>query len=180
MVSLIVCHAEQNVIGFKNKMPWHLPNDLKHVKKLTQGNTIVMGRKTFDSLGRPLPNREYLEMAFHFENNEWYKEVLEIFNRQKHLLFPIRTSIGQRKSTRTSTEYKVMKENGTEPPFQNEYWNHYEDGLYVDKIKGTPLFTSRDKFASDCGWPSFAKSISEDVTEHFDDSFGMTGENSNV
>ena len=50
MVSLIVCHAEQNVIGFKNKMPWHLPNDLKHVKKLTQGNTIVMGRKTFDSL----------------------------------------------------------------------------------------------------------------------------------
>lgn len=57
MVSLIVCHAEQNVIGFKNMMPWHLPNDLKHVKKLTQGNTIVMGRKTFESLGRPLPNR---------------------------------------------------------------------------------------------------------------------------
>ncbi|HIW12123.1 MAG TPA: dihydrofolate reductase [Candidatus Salinicoccus stercoripullorum] len=57
MVSLIVCHADQNVIGFKNKMPWHLPVDLEHVKKLTEGNTIVMGRKTFESLGRPLPNR---------------------------------------------------------------------------------------------------------------------------
>ncbi|MFC3418231.1 dihydrofolate reductase [Salinicoccus hispanicus] len=57
MVSLIVCHSAQNVIGFKNSMPWHLPNDLKHVKKLTEGNTIVMGRKTFESIGRPLPNR---------------------------------------------------------------------------------------------------------------------------
>lgn len=58
MVSLIVCHANQNVIGFKNKMPWHLPADLKHVKKLTEDNTIVMGRKTFESIGRPLPNRK--------------------------------------------------------------------------------------------------------------------------
>ncbi|GAB3060110.1 dihydrofolate reductase [Salinicoccus sesuvii] len=57
MVSLIVCHSAQNVIGYKNSMPWHLPNDLKHVKKLTEGNTIVMGRKTFESIGRPLPNR---------------------------------------------------------------------------------------------------------------------------
>ncbi len=71
------------------------------------------------------------------------------------------------------SEFNVMKENGTEPPFQNEYWDHYEDGLYVDKISGKPLFTSRDKFASDCGWPSFSKSLSEDVSEHFDDSFGM-------
>src|SRR5699024_5916775 len=73
----------------------------------------------------------------------------------------------------SAAEYNVMKENGTEPPFQNEYWDHYEDGLYVDKISGKPLFTSRDKFASDCGWPSFAKSVSQDVSEHFDDSFGM-------
>lgn len=58
MVSLIVAHARQNVIGFKNKMPWHLPNDLKHVKELTSGNTIVMGRKTYESLGKALPNRK--------------------------------------------------------------------------------------------------------------------------
>lgn len=57
MKSIIVCHDQNRVIGIENKMPWHLPNDLKRVKALTTGNTIVMGRKTFESLGRPLPNR---------------------------------------------------------------------------------------------------------------------------
>ena len=56
MISLIVAHANQNVIGFKGDMPWHLPADLKRVKALTTSNTIVMGRKTYESLGRPLPN----------------------------------------------------------------------------------------------------------------------------
>lgn len=57
MVSLIVAHANQNVIGFNGDMPWHLPADLKHLKALTEGNTIVMGRKTLETLKRPLPNR---------------------------------------------------------------------------------------------------------------------------
>nr|WP_263313291.1 dihydrofolate reductase [Mammaliicoccus sp. Marseille-Q6498] len=57
MKSIIVCHDQNRVIGLNNKMPWHLPNDLKRLKALTTGNTIVMGRKTFDSLGKPLPNR---------------------------------------------------------------------------------------------------------------------------
>ncbi|WP_020008306.1 dihydrofolate reductase [Salinicoccus albus] len=58
MISLIVCHANQNVIGFKNRMPWHLPADLQHVKETTAGHTLVMGRKTFESIGRPLPKRK--------------------------------------------------------------------------------------------------------------------------
>lgn len=57
MLSIIVCHDQNRVIGFENKMPWHLPNDLKRVKTLTTGNTIVMGRKTYESLGKALPNR---------------------------------------------------------------------------------------------------------------------------
>ncbi|MBY8908469.1 dihydrofolate reductase [Salinicoccus roseus] len=77
MVSLIVCHAEQNVIGFKNKMPWHLPNDLKHVKKLTQGNTIVMGRKTFESLGRPLPNRRNVVLT---RNRDFDAEGVDVIH----------------------------------------------------------------------------------------------------
>ena len=77
MVSLIVCHAEQNVIGFKNKMPWHLPNDLKHVKKLTQGNTIVMGRKTFESLGRPLPNRRNVVLT---RNRDFDAEGIDVIH----------------------------------------------------------------------------------------------------
>ena len=55
----------------------------------------------------------------------------------------------------TDIQRSVTLENGTEPPFKNEYWNHFEKGLYVDILDGTPLFISKDKFESDCGWPSF-------------------------
>ena len=74
----------------------------------------------------------------------------------------------------TDLERQVMKENGTEAPFENEYWKHFEEGIYVDKLSGKPLFTSKDKFDSSCGWPSFSKSLAEgDVSEHVDTSFGM-------
>lgn len=73
----------------------------------------------------------------------------------------------------TPMQFKVTQENGTEPPFQNEYWDEEREGLYVDVIDGTPLFTSRDKFQSNCGWPSFARPIEEkrldvnmDTTHH--------------
>lgn len=57
MISLIVAYAKGQVIGKDGDMPWHLPADLKNVKELTTGKTIVMGRKTFESIGKPLPNR---------------------------------------------------------------------------------------------------------------------------
>ncbi|TDM13254.1 dihydrofolate reductase [Macrococcus lamae] len=57
MLSTIVCHDLNLVIGHNNKMPWHLPDDLKRVKQLTTGHTIVMGKNTYLSLGKPLPNR---------------------------------------------------------------------------------------------------------------------------
>lgn len=62
MLSIIVATSENNVIGKANEIPWYLPRDLKHFKEVTTGNTVVMGRKTFDSimarLGKPLPNRK--------------------------------------------------------------------------------------------------------------------------
>ena len=57
MLSLIVAMGADNVIGVNNQMPWHLPADLKHFKQITSGHCVVMGRKTFDSIGKPLPNR---------------------------------------------------------------------------------------------------------------------------
>lgn len=56
-LSLIVATANNRVIGRDNKMPWHLPNDLKYFKRVTVGKTVIMGRKTYDSIGRPLPDR---------------------------------------------------------------------------------------------------------------------------
>lgn len=61
----------------------------------------------------------------------------------------------------TDMQYKVTQENGTEPPFQNEYYNEFREGIYVDIVSGEPLFISSDKFESGCGWPSFTRPINQ-------------------
>lgn len=74
----------------------------------------------------------------------------------------------------TPMQYYVTKENGTEPPFQNEYWNEFREGIYVDVISGKPLFSSKDKFDAGCGWPSFTKPIDEEeIVEKPDYSHNM-------
>lgn len=78
------------------------------------------------------------------------------------------------KNKLTQMQYYVTQENGTEPPFQNEYNDQFADGIYVDIVSGKPLFSSTDKYDAGCGWPSFTKPIEEqEVTEHFDQSHGM-------
>lgn len=72
----------------------------------------------------------------------------------------------------TSMQYKVTQEQGTEPPFHNEFWDNKREGIYVDIVTGEPLFTSKDKFDSECGWPSFTKPIGK-VEEKQDTSHGM-------
>ena len=59
----------------------------------------------------------------------------------------------------TKLEYQVTQQDGTEPPFNNKYWDNKAEGLYVCVLSGTPLFSSRDKYASGTGWPSFSKPI---------------------
>jgi methionine-R-sulfoxide reductase len=74
----------------------------------------------------------------------------------------------------SSQQYYVTQQCGTEPPFQNEYWNNHRAGIYVDVVSGEPLFTSMDKFDSGTGWPSFTKPISRDhVAEKSDNAYGM-------
>jgi len=78
------------------------------------------------------------------------------------------------KNKLTDMQYYVTQENGTEPPFHNEYNDQFEDGIYVDVVSGKPLFSSADKYDAGCGWPSFTKPIEkQEVTEHFDQSHGM-------
>ena len=62
-ISLVVAASTNNVIGSDGGLPWHLPDDLRHFKRLTTGNPIVMGRKTFESIGRPLPDRRNIVMT---------------------------------------------------------------------------------------------------------------------
>ena len=78
------------------------------------------------------------------------------------------------RSRLTPEQYHVTKQNGTEPPFRNEYWDNKRAGIYVDVISGAPLFSSLDKFDSGTGWPSFTKPLAkENVVEKSDASHGM-------
>ena len=63
MISLIVAVSKNGIIGKDNKLPWYLPDDLKRFRKLTTGNTVIMGRKTYESIGKPLPNRENIVLT---------------------------------------------------------------------------------------------------------------------
>jgi methionine-R-sulfoxide reductase len=78
------------------------------------------------------------------------------------------------KAKLTPQQYEVTQCSATEPPFQNEFWNNHEDGIYVDIVSGEPLFSSTDKFDSGTGWPSFVQPIvKENVVEHADHTYGM-------
>jgi len=59
----------------------------------------------------------------------------------------------------TPLQYEVTQNEATEPPFRNEYWDNHADGIYVDRVSGEPLFSSRDKFESGTGWPSFTRPL---------------------
>lgn len=74
----------------------------------------------------------------------------------------------------TPLQYRVVRKNGTEPPFQNQYWNNKEAGIYVDIVSGEPLFSSLDKYKSGTGWPSFVRPlVAENIVEETDSSFFM-------
>ena len=63
------------------------------------------------------------------------------------------------KAKLTPLQYKVTQEDGTEPPFQNAYWDNHREGIYVDVVSGEPLFSSLDKYDSGTGWPSFTRPL---------------------
>ncbi len=67
------------------------------------------------------------------------------------------------KAKLTPIQYTVTQEGGTETPFENEYYNNKRDGIYVDIVSGEPLFSSRDKYDSGTGWPSYTKPIKDDA-----------------
>jgi len=83
MLSFIVAMDKNRVIGHNNDLPWHLPNDLQFFKKTTTGHTIIMGRKTFDSLGRVLPNRKHVVLT---RSQSDFPEDVEVLSDIKSLL----------------------------------------------------------------------------------------------
>ncbi|WP_053038317.1 dihydrofolate reductase [Staphylococcus haemolyticus] len=88
-LSILVAHDEQRVIGYNNDLPWHLPNDLKHVKKLSTGNTLLMGRRTFESIGKPLPNRRNVvltsDTTFNVDGVDVIHSIDDIYKLEGHI-----------------------------------------------------------------------------------------------
>lgn len=76
---------------------------------------------------------------------------------------------GTLKKELSPIEYAVTMEDATESPYTGKYWDSFEEGIYVDITSGEPLFSSKDKFQSSCGWPSFSKPIEKDVTKYYKD-----------
>jgi dihydrofolate reductase len=74
-VSLIVAVSRNGVIGLNNQLPWHLPEDLKYFKSVTMGKPLIMGRKTFDSIGRPLPGRTNIVIT---RDPQWHAEGVQV------------------------------------------------------------------------------------------------------
>ena len=70
LISLIVAHSSNRVIGIDGQLPWHIPDDLKYFKAITIGKPIIMGRKTFDSIGKPLPKRKNIVISRSMEKRD--------------------------------------------------------------------------------------------------------------
>lgn len=83
MITIVVAMGHNNVIGADNQLLWHLPRDLKHFKNLTSGHPIIMGRKTYESIGRPLPNRTNIVVS---QRENWFEEGILIVGTIKEAL----------------------------------------------------------------------------------------------
>ena len=88
-ITLVAAIASNNVIGKENSLPWNIPEDLKRFKQMTSGHTILMGRKTFDSIGRPLPNRQNIVMT---KDENFEREGIKVINNFDEALELIKES----------------------------------------------------------------------------------------
>lgn len=83
MTTIVVAMGEKNEIGFENQLLWHLPKDLKHFKDITSGHPIIMGRKTYESIGKALPNRTNIVVS---RKKDWFEEGILIVGSIKEAL----------------------------------------------------------------------------------------------
>lgn len=83
MITIIVAMGKNREIGADNQLLWHLPKDLKHFKELTSGHPIIMGRKTYESIGKPLPNRTNIVIS---RKNDWFEEGILIVGSIKEAI----------------------------------------------------------------------------------------------
>ena len=103
-----------------------------------------------------------------FLKKTWAETAQPAAERDTHATYS-KPDDGVLKTELTPLQYKVTQKEGTEPPFRNEYWDNKKEGIYVDIVSGEPLFSSRDKFVSGTGWPSFTRPLEPDNVQEKED-----------
>ena len=143
-LSILLAHDQQRVIGYNNDLPWHLPNDLKHVKKLSTGNTLVMGRGTFESIGKPLPNRRNVVLThnqnFQHDGVDVIHSIDEIYNLPGHVFIFGGQSLFDKMIDKVDDMYITVLEGKFKgdtffPPYTFEEWEvaSSEEGVLDEK-----------------------------------------------
>ncbi|MFD1707214.1 dihydrofolate reductase [Siminovitchia sediminis] len=141
MISFLWAQDENGLIGNQNKLPWHLPADLKYFKKITMGHPIVMGRKTYESIGKPLPGRTNIILT---TDLSYQAEGCLIFHTKEELLDWIDNDKSEVFITGGSEIFKLFMDQA--------------DRLYVTKIKG--VFKG-DTYFPDINWEEWRLLSSE-------------------
>lgn len=145
-LSILVAHDQQRVIGYNNAVPWHLPNDLKHVKKLSTGNTLVMGRRTFESIGKPQPNRRNVvlthDTSFNVEGVDVIHSIDEIYELEGHIFIFGGQTLYEEMMDKVDDMYITVIEDKHQgdtffPPYTFEEWEiaSSEEGQLDEKNK---------------------------------------------
>lgn len=145
-LSILVAHDQQRVIGYNNDIPWHLPNDMKHVKALSTGNTLVMGRGTYESIGKPLPNRRNVVLTsnknYHPEGVDIIHSIDEIYDLPGHVFIFGGQSLFEEMIDKVDDMYITVLEGKHKgdtffPPYTFEDWEveSSEEGKLDEKNK---------------------------------------------
>lgn len=92
MFSIIVAIGKNSEIGKGNKLLWHIPEDLKNFKEITTGKTVIMGRKTFESIGRPLPNRKNIVLSKNGDKESFEQKGIELYQNLENLIADYKNS----------------------------------------------------------------------------------------
>ncbi len=118
----------------------------------------------------------WAKASFHFDGDK-QKASMELTDMKPNAMVTMTYTIPDEEAIQsrlTALQYRVTRKNGTEPPFDNTYWNNHDAGIYVDIISGEPLFSSLDKYESKTGWPSFVRPLAaENIVEEVDRKFFM-------
>lgn len=123
---------------------------------------------------KPFYEAEEEHQHFYKKNPLHYENYKRGSGREQFIRMHWQEKRANLKEKLTPMQYYVTQEDGTEPPFQNKYWDHEEEGIYVDVVSGEVLFSSKDKYDANCGWPSFTKPVHpEKIVERLDTSHGM-------